>query len=98
MIRDGCKVERAPQLRRDGRVAVLVWKVNGFSLRKSIRVRRVVSLARDVRVERVAGVNVQIAEERPAKRLIVVARFALLGADEGRDAGSFRVRRCGLEQ
>ena len=63
VIRHGGEVERSLDSGFDPLLAVLVGERNRESLGIAIRIRRIVSLARDIRVERIACVYVKIAKE-----------------------------------
>ena len=86
VVGDGSEVERADELRRAGRPAVIVKRPERqrFAPREAVRVVRSLEAAPAQGVQREGGVGVQIPEERLAQRVAVGAglprnEFARLG-------------------
>jgi hypothetical protein len=89
MVRHDGEVERSPQAdgaQRNSRT--VEWlNADGLAACEAVGVARRVAGALAPRVERERRVDVRIAEERFAKRIVVGARLALLGSGEGKKQG-----------
>ena len=105
MVGDRSEVERALDLSEDRGISILVRQRNRFAHRITVGVCRIVSLARDIRVEGVARMNVKVAEERAAKRIVIgtgLTRFSplkgSLGLTRRSRGGGFRAWLSGRVQ